>query len=157
MAQDLYSAAVGESRMIAQAVTYDELLRRIMEFTIRGALARSIDDSEWEHEELRRKGLASLRLFHDKRAVWLSSQTFAEERAEARRERDGRFDERNELDPGLYERLDRDLCRCWHKAGYRAESLMHDMKEIFVELEREASDRAAGAREGLLAEVLNGN
>ncbi len=142
--------------MIAEGVPYNELLRRIMEFTIRGALARSTDDSEWEHEELRRKGLGSLRLFHNNRAVWLSSQTFAEERAEARRERDGRFDKRNELDPGLYERLDRDLRRGWQKAGYRVESQMHDMKKIFVELEREASERAAGAREGLLAEVLNG-
>lgn len=147
---------IGESRMIAQRVPYDELLRRIMEFTIRGALARSIDESEWEHEELRRKGLSSLQVFHNERAVWVCAKTFAEEHAEAERERDARFDERNELDPTLYERLDRDLRARWQSAGYKASSLIENMKEIFVELERDASERATVAREGLLAEVLKG-
>lgn len=142
--------------MIAERVTYDELVRRIMEFTIRGALARTIDESEWEHEELRRKGLASLHLFHNSRAVWRSAKTFEEERAEAQREHDERFDEINELDPALFERLDCDLRRNWQKAGYRATSLMLDMKEIFVELESEASERAAGAREDLLMELMKG-
>jgi hypothetical protein len=154
VARELYSAGIG-TRTIAERVTYDELMRRIIEFTIRGALARSIDESEWEHEELRRKGLTSLDLFHNDRAVWLCAKTFAEERAEAEREHDRRFDERNELDPALYERLDRDLRRTWQQAGYHAKSVMSDMKEIFVELERDASERAAGAREGLLAELLN--
>jgi hypothetical protein len=148
-----YSASI-ESRSIAQSVPYDELLRRIMEFTIRGALARSIDESEWEHEEIRRKGLRSLQVFHNNKAVWICGETFKQERAEAERELDARFDERNELDPALYERLDRDLLARWRKAGYQSTSLIENMKEIFVELERDASERAAGAREGLLVEVL---
>jgi hypothetical protein len=155
MESALYSANIGESYPLAEKTTYDALLQRIMEFTIRAALARSVDESDWEHEELRRKGLSALQLFRNGKAVWADRDTFEEERAEAQRERDARFERINELDPGLYDRLDHDLRARWQRAGYDVPSLMHDMKKLFLELERDAADRAAGAREGLLNDLLN--
>jgi hypothetical protein len=154
MHSELYSARIGESYSITEQSTYDGLLQRIMEFTIRAALARSIDESDWEHEELRRKGLAALQIVRNGRAVWACRESFGAELAEARRERDARFEQSNELNPALYDRLDGDLRACWRRAGYDTPSLAHDMKKLFAELERDAADRAAGARESLLTELL---
>jgi len=150
-----YSVRIGESHCIAEGVPYDALLDRIVEFTIRAAVARSADESEWEHEELRRKGLTALQLFRNRRAVWDDRAIFEAELAEARRENVGeRFEAANELDPTLCADLDRDLRARWRRAGYEVPCLQHEMKVLFSELERDAADRATRAREGLLGDVL---
>ena len=155
MNRTLYSARIGESRCIADGVTYDMLLDRIVEFTIRAALARCVDECEWEHDELRRKGIAALQIFRDGKAVWADSAMFARELAEARRERiEERFRSANEVDPALKERLDDDLRARWRAAGYQSPTLANDMKTIFSELERDAAERAELARESLVAELL---
>lgn len=150
-----YTVRIGESHSIAEGISYDALLDRIVEFTARAAVARSVDESEWEHEELRRKGLDSLQIFRNERAIWDDASTFETELAEARRERAcTRFRSGNELDAAFYELLDRDLCARWSLAGYNVPTLRHDMKRLFIELERDAAERAAEAREGLLSEIL---
>lgn len=136
-------------------MSYDALLARVMELTVRAAVARSADESEWEHEQLRRNGLSVLQLSRDDKALWDDSQTFAEELAEARREDDERrFQARNVLDPDFYETFDRDLRARWRRLGYETPSLSKDMKPLFLELERDISDRAIDARERILADYL---
>lgn len=136
-------------------MSYDALLARVMELTVRAAVARSADESEWEHEQLRRNGLSVLQLSRDDKALWDDSQTFAEELAEARREDDERrFQAQNVLDPDFYETFDRDLRARWRRLGYETPSLRKDMKPLFLELERDISDRAIDARERILADYL---
>lgn len=128
-----------------------------MEFTVRAAMARSRDDADWEQDELRRSGLACLQLFRNGKAIWSDPETFESELAEAKREHlEDRFKERNELDPELNRRLDRDVRERWRSVGYSAPSVMVCMKELFNELERDLSDRANRAMERLLSEILNG-
>jgi len=153
----LYSARIGESCSIAERITYDDLLQRIIEFTIRAALARCIDETDWEQEQLRRNGLDALQIVRNGKAVWNAPEVFHKELAAARRAKDARFERNNELDPTLYDRLDNDLRAQWRRAGYQTPSLLHDMKRLFIELERDAADRAADAREGLLSDLLKGN
>lgn len=151
----LYSARIGESLCIADDVPYEALLRYIIEFTVRAAMARSIDENDWEHEELRRRGLPVLQIFRNGKAVWTDPRGFETELAEARRERiEQRFNDRNELDPDLYVKLDKNLRKTLCLAGYKVPSLLTNMKKLFVELERDAADHAAGAREGLVADIL---
>src|SRR5580698_9524915 len=100
---DRYSVQIGESCCIAQRATYDTLLTRIVEFSVRAAVARSIDESEWEHEQLRRRGLSALQIVRNGKAVWEDCAAYDAELAEARRERiDERFEASNEVDAGLY-------------------------------------------------------
>jgi hypothetical protein len=151
----LYSVRIGESHCIAEGIPYDALLDRIVEFTIRAAVARSADESEWEHEELRRKGLGALQIFCNRRAVWDDRATFETEIAAARRQHVGeKFEATNELNPALLNDLDRDLQMRWRRAGYEVPSLRREMKPLFAELERDAADRVANARESLLGDVL---
>lgn len=151
-----YSVRIGESHCIAEGISYDALLDRIVEFTIRAAVARSADESEWEHEELRRRGLSALQVFRDGRAVWDDRSTFETELEAARSQRTGdSFEATNELDPALLAKLDHDLRARWRRAGYEVPSLRLDMKALFAELERDAGDRAAHARETLFGDVLN--
>jgi hypothetical protein len=151
----IYSARIGESLCIAEGVPYEALLRQIIEFIVRAAVARSIDENDWEHEELRRRGLSVLQIFRNGKAVWTDPSGFEAELAEARRERvEQRFNDRNELDPDLYLKLDENLRETLCRAGYKAPSLLTDMKKLFIELERDAADHAAGAREGLVGEIL---
>jgi hypothetical protein len=151
----LYSARIGESLCIADDVPYEALLRHIIEFTARAAVARSIDENDWEHEELRRRGLSVLQIFRNGKAVWTDPGGFEAELSEARREGiEQRFNDCNELDSELYLRLDETLRKTLCRAGYNVPSLLTDMKKLFVELERDAADHAAGAREGLVAEIL---
>lgn len=153
MSATRYSAWIGEEHCIGVNVSYDALLVGVMTFTVRAAVARSADDSEWEHEHLRRNGLAALQLVHDDAAVWDDPAAFAAEFAEACREhRAPRFVARNELDPELYKRLDRDLCERWRRLGYQTPTLRADMKALFQELERDIADRANQARECVLTE-----
>lgn len=155
MDTSVYSARIGESHCLGEEISLDVLLRTIVELTARGAVARSIDESDWEHEELRRRGLAAIQIFRDGKAVWLDRNTFEAELAEARRERvETRFVAANELDPAFYELLDTELRVRWRLAGYETPCLLHDMKKLFIELERDADDRAANARERLLGDIL---
>lgn len=158
MNKALYSARVGESISVGEALAYDTLLLRIMEFTVRGAIARSMDEDEWEQEALRRNGLAALQIFRNGRAVWTDRASFNEQLSEAKRENvDRRFCDNNELDTTLYARMDRDLRNRWRAAGYETPSLLTNMKKLFAELERDLADRAAGAREHLVDEILSLN
>lgn len=134
---------------------YDALLLQVLAFTVRAAVARCADESEWEHEQLRRNGLAALQLSRDGKALWSDTQTFAEELTEACREGIGpRFQAQNELDPAFYDCLDRDLRTRWRRLGYETPSLRTDMKRLFLELERDVADRTMHAREHMLAEYL---
>jgi hypothetical protein len=153
---DRYSAQIGESCCIAQRETYDTLLARIVEFSVRAAVARSVDESEWEHEQLRRRGLSALQIFKNGKAVWEDRAEFDAELAEARRERiDERFQAANEVDAGLYQQIDADLRDRWRRLGYATPTLGHNMKPLFAELARDAADRANHARERLLEELLS--
>jgi hypothetical protein len=155
VSEAFYSARVSESNFFADRVGYDELVNRIIEFTIRAAVARSADASDWEHEELRRGGLGALQVFRDGKAIWTDATAFEGELTEARRERcECKFKRMNDLDPALYERMDRDLVDRWRRAGYQTPSLTSDMKRLFLELEREAADRAEDARANLVGEIL---
>jgi hypothetical protein len=152
---DRYSAQIGESCCIARRETYETFLTRIVEFCIRAAVARSVDEIEWEHEQLRRRGLRALQIFRNGRAVWSDRAEFDSELSEARREGiDERFEAANEFDADLYEKIDVDLCACWRRLGYATPPLAYDMKRLFDELGRDAADRAEHAREHLLEELL---
>jgi hypothetical protein len=151
----LYAARIGESHRLADGVSYAALLNRIMEFTIRAALARSVDECDWEHDLLRRRGLGAIQIFRNGKAIWADSAAFEQELAEARRERiEERFREANDADPALCRRLDEDLRARWRAAGYETPSVANDMKKIFSELEREAAECAEAARESLVGELL---
>jgi len=127
-----------------------------MEFTVRAAMARSRDDADWEQDELRRSGLACLQLFRNGKAIWSDPEAYRTELDEAIREHvEERFKERNDLDPELNRRLDRDVRERWRSVGYNAPSVMLCMKELFNELERDLADRANRAMERLLNDVLN--
>lgn len=148
---DLYSARIWPSARIVADVEYEVLIERIAEFTLRGAFSRITDEQNWEHEELRLKGLAALELFHNARAVWTDPIGFEEALAEAY---DGTFHEANELDVDLLERIDRDLQSRWRRAGYPVLTLATDMKKLFARLETAAGDCSRNARERLLDELL---
>ena len=151
-----YTTRIGESVSIAEDVPYESLTTAILEFTIRAAAARSADESEWEHEELRRRGLGSLQVFRNGKALWTDGESFQAELAEAARERVvDRFNAGNELDPEFFEKLDRDLRDRWRLAGYDISSLLENMKALFAEVESDANDRAANAREALIEEILD--
>ena len=150
-----YSVFIGEAHCVTESAPYPSLVRSIVEFTARAAVARSNDESDWADEELRRKGLGALHIFRNGRAVWFDPKTFESELAEARREHiESRFKRGNELDPQFLAKLDRDLRARWRKAGYKTPSLRADMKRLFVELERDLSDRARGARAELVSEIF---
>src|ERR1700678_3384806 len=153
---DRYSAQIGESCCIARRETYGTLLTRIVEFSLRAAMARSVDEMEWEQEQLRRRGLSALQIFKNGKAVWEDRPMYESELAEARREGiDERFQAANEADAGLYQKIDDDLCARWRSLGYATPTLGHDMKRLFAELARDAAERADEARKRLLAELLN--
>lgn len=153
---DRYTVRIGESCCIAQRETYDALLTRIVEFSVRAAVARSVDESEWEQEQLRRRGLSALQIFKNEKAVWKDRAEYDAELAEARRERiDERFQAANEVDAGLYQQIDADLRDRWRRLGYATPTLGHNMKPLFAELARDAADRAHIARERLLEELLS--
>lgn len=155
MGSPRYSAWIGEAHCIGVGLSYDALLTKVMEFTMRAAVARSADESDWEHEELRRDGLAALELARNEKALWDNPKLFAEELAEAQREHVARrFRAQNELDPAFYDGFDRDLCTRWHRLGYKTPSLRDDMKPLFLELERDISDRATDARRRILADFI---
>jgi hypothetical protein len=150
-----YTARMEESVNIAEDVAYERLSTGILEFTVRAAIARSEDESEWEHEELRRRGLGGIQIFRNGKAIWTDRDIFEAELAEARRSKcEAYFDERNELDPTFLEELDRDLRQRWRLAGYEVATLLGSMKALFSELESDVRDRIADARRALTDEIL---
>lgn len=155
MSTPLYTVRIGEQHCFAQAVTYDVMLRLIVERTIRAALARSIDASDWEDERLRREGLEALQVCEGTKALWSDSMPYQDE-LEASREiyGDESFADKNLSDPDFYKRLDRDLQRLWRAAGYKVASLRKNMKTLFLELEKEAARYAEYARESLVSDIM---
>ena len=152
---DVYSARISPSGRIAEGVSYETLVERVREFTVRAAFARVADQQTWEEDELRRKGLRALELFHNGRAIWHDRLCFEEALAQERSAGMGAsFEAANELDPDFCERLDRELRERWRRVGYLVPSLALDMKPLFTELEADAADTAREARDDLLAELL---
>jgi hypothetical protein len=151
---DLYSARISPSARIAEDVEYHVLLERIAEYTLRAAFAHAIDEHDWEQEELRRRGLRAVELFHNARAVWLDRIEFERLQADARSGGAPAFETSNELDAGLLERIDRDLQARWRRAGYTVDSLACEMRKLFAQLEADAIDRSREARDHLLTDVL---
>jgi hypothetical protein len=150
-----FTARMEESVNIAQDVPYDRLSTDILEFTLRAAIARSKDESEWEYEELRRRGLSGIQIFRNGKAIWTDRDIFESELEDARRsECVGSFDERNELDPTFLEELDSSLRQRWRLAGYEVSSLLGNMKALFSELESDLRERMADAARALTDEIL---
>jgi hypothetical protein len=150
-------ASVTKDTNIAEGVSYNALLRNIVECTLRAATARVADRATWEQEELRRNGLSAIHIFRNGRAVWTNPALFEKELGEAQREGiDAEFSKKNELDLEICGNLDRDLRAWWCRAGYESGSLERDMKRLFTELERDAGERAADAWECFIGEVLDG-
>ncbi len=150
-----YTARLEDVVRIAENVAYESLLAGILEFTVRAAVARSLDESEWVHEELRRRGLKGIQTFRDGKAIWTDRDNFEAELAEARRNDSAdRFDAGNELDTAFLEELDRDLRERLRLAGYEVSSLLENMKALFVELESDVKDREVDAREAMVEEIL---
>ncbi|MBV8489603.1 MAG: hypothetical protein JO199_03660 [Candidatus Eremiobacteraeota bacterium] len=153
MPADRYTARIGGTT-IAENAPYDTLLVRIVEYTVRAAVARTADRSEWEFEELRDRGIDALEIAHDGKAIWCDRRDYECERAAAVSQAAGEtFDASNELDAGFCERLDHDLRARWQRAGYETPSLAGNMRPLFGELERDAADRAAVAQNGLVADI----
>ncbi|HEY5427210.1 MAG TPA: hypothetical protein VIJ77_11720 [Candidatus Tumulicola sp.] len=131
----------------------------MVEYILRAAFARAFDQEDWEHDELRRKGLGAVELFHNGRAVWEDRPAFERARREfvlPDRPSDaaGAFETRNELAPEMFARLDRDLSRRWRQSGYLVYSLTPDMKRLFKQLEDDLRARVREAREDLVGEIL---
>jgi len=152
----LFTVRIGEQQYIAEAVTYEAMLRQIMERIIRAAIARSIDMAEWEDEQLRREGLGSLLIFEGSRAIWTEPFLYEDELVAARRlHADELFVKNNVLDPDFYARLDDDLRELWRAAGYEVPSLREDMKRLFAELEKDAARYAEHARQSVVSDILH--
>jgi hypothetical protein len=150
-----YTARMEDSISIAEDVPFERLSAGILAFTVRAAMARSGDESEWEHEELRRRGLGGIHIFRNGRAIWTDRDAFEAELAEARRSTCAdRFNASNELDPAFLELLDEDQRQRWRLAGYEVPSLLQDMKLLFSEIESDAENRVADARRAFAVEIL---
>ena len=54
-----------------------------------------------------------------------------------------------------FSRAPPDLRDRWRLAGYDIASLLENMKALFAEVESDAHDRAANAREALIEEILD--
>jgi hypothetical protein len=149
------SASAAKDGNIAEGVNYNALLKNIVEYTLRAATARVADRSTWEQEELRRKGLSGIHIFRNGQAIWTDAALFEKELDEAQREGiEADFKEQNELDLEVRRNLDRDLRQWWRRAGYESGSLVGNMRRLFTELERDASERAAEAWDGFIGEIL---
>ena len=151
---DRYSARISPSACIAEDVDYEDLLERLAAYALRAAFARVADENDWEQEELRRKGLGAVELYHNGRAVWLDPVSFGQCRSEDAGA-GTRFDSRNELDPDLVERLDGDLRSRWRACGYSIPSVACDMKILFAQLGEDATECSREARKKLLEELLH--
>jgi hypothetical protein len=150
-----FTARIGHGVSIAEDVSYDELVDRVLEFVVRAAIARANDRSTWEEEELRRQGLKGIEFARASKALWWDADAFAAEQAEAKREGASElFLSRNECGGTFFETLDADLRKRFRNAGYSTASLITEMNEIFREIAADASDRSSQANESLIAEIL---
>jgi hypothetical protein len=150
-----YTLRIAEGRPIAERVSYDELLKCVVEYILRASLARTIDQGEFEHEEVRCNGLTAFQISRDGKAIWADQVLFDRTLDEARRTGSApAFEAVNELDTSLLDRIDRNLTSLWSLAGYRTPSLAHSMKLLFREIERDAMAQADNALEGFAAELL---
>ena len=154
MSSPRYAARIG-SFGLARDVTYELLVKCLVEHIVRAAMAHVADESVWEYDELRRKGLDVVEIERDGRALWNDAACFEAESLAAEAAGDGvRFHTLNELDPAFFERLDGDLRVRWKRAGYETPCLRHGMKQLFVELEADAVERAVAARKKLIDEIV---
>ncbi|MBV8723613.1 MAG: hypothetical protein JO277_15790, partial [Candidatus Eremiobacteraeota bacterium] len=80
-----YTARIG-SGSIAEDLSYAKLLERTLEFVLRAAVAKAIDEFAWEQEELRRSGLRAIEFVRDGKAIWWDAEAFELEQKEAWRE-----------------------------------------------------------------------
>lgn len=153
-----YTARIGHGVSIAEDVTYDELVDRVLEFVVRAAISRANDDCCWEEDELRRQGLRAVEFLRDGRALWWDCNAFeAESRAAKRARSEKQFAVQNELGESFYRMLAEDLRERFRRVGYSASELFTDMKDIFREIAADASDRTIQAKESLVAEICNHN
>lgn len=151
-----FTARIGHGVSIAEDVTYHELVDSVLEFAVRAAVARANDQSTWEEDELRRRGLMVIEFAKDGKALWWDRDAFDVEHDEAKRERAKElFCSRNEFDGTFLDTLDEDLRKRLRGVGYATASLLANMNELYREIAAEASDRSAQARESLIAEILN--
>lgn len=155
MRSQRFTARIGHGVSIAEDVSYDELVDHVLEFVVRGAIAKANDRSTWEEEELRRQGLKGIEFAREGKALWWDLDAFSAELAEAKREGAGElFVSRNECAVRFFDALDFDLRERLRGAGYSTASLFADMNEIYREIAADASDRSSQANEGLIAEIL---
>jgi hypothetical protein len=157
----VYTVRIAASAPFGEDLPYDRLVDGMVEYILRAAFARADDQEDWEHDELRRKGLGAVELFHNGRAVWEDRPAFEQARREfvlPDRPSDAAdaFDTRNELAPEILARLNLDLSRRWRQSGYLVYSLTLDMKGLFEQLEDDLRARVREAREDLVGEILSG-
>jgi hypothetical protein len=156
MERDRYTARIAGSLAIAEDAPYPVLLANIIRSTLEAAIACAADRDEWEHRELRRKGLSALEIARNGKAIWQDRGDFEAELAEAQREGvQAAFEDANELHPGFLELLDADLRERWKRAGYDTPSLVTNMRALFSELEADAHERETHALMGFLGEVVD--
>jgi len=150
-----YSAGIAGGIVIAENVTYDELLTRLLDFVSRAAVARAIDEFDWEQEEVLRNGLRAIDFFLGDKALWWDSDAFNTEKEGTRRNGAGeRFLEKNELDARFLKKIDADLRGHLKRAGYVTPSLISSMKPLYKDISSDLSDRSAQAQKALVAEIL---
>jgi hypothetical protein len=152
---DQYTARIAPSAQVAEGASYEALLDAICEYTVRAAFAHANDQHGWEQDELRRKGLSAIELFHNGKAVWLDAASFGECLSdETSHGTVVQFERTNEMNLELSERIERDLVERWRLAGYTVVNLRCDMKKLFEELEADAHDCDRQAREAFIVDIL---
>jgi hypothetical protein len=155
VASDRYTIRVAGC-VVVQNALYALLLKNLVRFTVEAAVAHSADESSWDQDQLRRRGLDALEVARDGKALWSDGVSFNAELAQARQRREAtEFTARNELDPEFCARLDGDLRRLLRQAGYDVPSLMHTMKPFFAEIDTDLRASASGARKAFIEEIVN--
>lgn len=150
-----YTAKIAGGVTIAENVTYDDLVTRILAFILRAAIALSIDNFEWEDEKLRREGLQGIDFFVGDRALWSDRESFDVEKEGAKRTGcQTQFLSKNDVDIDFLTTLDADLRERLARAGYAADPLITDMKKLYREISDDVKDRSAQAQQALVAEIL---
>lgn len=150
-----YTAKIAGGVTIAENVTYDELVTRVLDFILHAAIALSIDTFEWEHENLRREGLQGIDFFVGERALWLDRESFDIEKENAKKSGyQTRFLSSNEFDEDFLTKLDADLRERLARAGYASGPLITDMKKLYREISDDVKDRSAQAQQALVTEIL---
>jgi hypothetical protein len=150
-----YTAKIAGGITIAENVTYDDLVTRVLDFILHAAIALSIDSFEWEHEKLRREGLQGIDFFAGEKALWLDRESFDVEKENAKKSGyQTRFLSTNEFIEKFLANLDADLRERLARAGYAASPLITDMKSLYREISDDVKDRSAQAQQALVSEIL---